>query len=309
MSFAAMLILVSSLSLGSLTIAIGYRLQQKYPIAFLPAYQGYLASSVVYGLFNWTAIPWIADILQPGSSVTVKVALILGILAIPFLILRVILLCETVLKWTHVRGSSYRLAGYFLFGIAILFPYANSMIRFFSRQDRRLLGGIEWLGTVAIAAQYLAFIYALFAHDMKNDSLSLRGLKIFAKISLFCFSCYVLLAFFAGPERWFRVLLPILYFAVLIPPLLYVRQFLAKNAIRLKDLREANEGLIHLADSYRLSPREQDIVRLILQGKTNKEIADELFVSPHTVKNATSRIYEKTGVRSRSQLAGKFYPR
>lgn len=311
MSPAEVVIVVSSLSLGFLCIALGSRLQRKYPIPFLSAYLGHLVSSVVYGLFNWTGIPWIAGILRPGSPETLKVAMVLVTLALPFLILRVVLLLETVLRWTHFPKSFFRLAAYFLFGAAILILYSFAALNFFSRPDVHALRSIEWLGTAAIVAQYLAFVFALIARDAKNDAVGLRGLKVFAGISLLCFSAYVLPAYFVGQkqERLFQVLLPILYFAVLIPPLLYVSRFLAKNASRLVDIREADEGLDRLADGFSLSPRERDIVRLILAGKTNKEIAAELFISPHTVKNATSRIYEKTGVQSRGQLAGKLIPR
>jgi DNA-binding NarL/FixJ family response regulator len=37
-------------------------------------------------------------------------------------------------------------------------------------------------------------------------------------------------------------------------------------------------------------------------GKTNKQIADELFISLQTVKDHTHRIYSQLGVRSRMQL-------
>ena len=305
MSPATILTPISSLAMGFFAIALGYQLQRKYPLAFLPAYLGYLLSSVVYGLFNWTGISWIADIFPPGSSETVKVGLIFASLALPFLFLRVIFLFETVMRWTHARGASFRLPGYFLFVAALTVLFVLAASRYFSSGDFNALRSIEWIGTASIAVQYLAFTYALFARDSKKDSLGLRGLRMFAGINLLCFSGYVLPAFFGGQGRWLRVLLPGLYFAVLIPPLLFIRRFLAKNASRLRDIREADEGLVRLADSYRLSPREQDIVRLLLAGKTNKEIAAELFISPHTVKNATSRIYEKAGVRSRGQLTGK----
>jgi two-component system response regulator NreC len=52
----------------------------------------------------------------------------------------------------------------------------------------------------------------------------------------------------------------------------------------------------------RLSNREVDVLRLIALGYTNKEIADELFISVRTVETHKSRIIQKTGLRARSQL-------
>jgi len=39
-----------------------------------------------------------------------------------------------------------------------------------------------------------------------------------------------------------------------------------------------------------------------LQGKSNKEIEHQLFISPHTVKNHIYSLYQKAGVKSRGQL-------
>ena len=51
-----------------------------------------------------------------------------------------------------------------------------------------------------------------------------------------------------------------------------------------------------------LTPREKEIIELIKQGLSNKEIAAALYVSLSTVKTLLSRIYAKTGVSSKTQL-------
>jgi DNA-binding NarL/FixJ family response regulator len=52
-----------------------------------------------------------------------------------------------------------------------------------------------------------------------------------------------------------------------------------------------------------LSDREAEILRLVAQGRDNTEIAQELYLSPSTVKNHVSSILEKLGVDSRVQAA------
>ncbi|MEH7239187.1 response regulator transcription factor [Bacillus sp. JJ1562] len=52
-----------------------------------------------------------------------------------------------------------------------------------------------------------------------------------------------------------------------------------------------------------LSARELDITRLVGEGKTNKEIADELYLSIGTVKNHITQILHKLELRDRTQLA------
>ncbi|WP_164669698.1 response regulator transcription factor [Virgibacillus doumboii] len=52
-----------------------------------------------------------------------------------------------------------------------------------------------------------------------------------------------------------------------------------------------------------LSQREITITRLVGEGKTNKEISKELYLSIGTVKNNITQILQKTGLRDRTQLA------
>jgi DNA-binding NarL/FixJ family response regulator len=55
------------------------------------------------------------------------------------------------------------------------------------------------------------------------------------------------------------------------------------------------------ADSGELTPREADVLRLIAEGQSNREIARTLFVSEATVKTHVNRIFAKTGSRDRAQ--------
>src|SRR5271157_3928479 len=51
-----------------------------------------------------------------------------------------------------------------------------------------------------------------------------------------------------------------------------------------------------------LSKRELEIVRSVAQGLTNREIAERLSLSPHTIKNCLFRIFDKLGVSNRVEL-------
>lgn len=52
-----------------------------------------------------------------------------------------------------------------------------------------------------------------------------------------------------------------------------------------------------------LSPRELDVVRLVGQGLSNKEIGTRLLLSDKTVKNHVANIFVKLGVNARTQVA------
>lgn len=61
-------------------------------------------------------------------------------------------------------------------------------------------------------------------------------------------------------------------------------------------LRAASNGL------QALSRREMDVVRCIVQGLTNREIAERLGLSQHTIKNYLFRVFDKLGISSRLEL-------
>jgi ATP/maltotriose-dependent transcriptional regulator MalT len=52
-----------------------------------------------------------------------------------------------------------------------------------------------------------------------------------------------------------------------------------------------------------LTRREREILGLVHQGRTNREIANALFISEVTVKAHLRHVYEKLGVRSRTEAA------
>jgi len=64
--------------------------------------------------------------------------------------------------------------------------------------------------------------------------------------------------------------------------------------------------LISAGRSY-LTERESEILRLISNGATTKEIGDQLYLSQATVKRDTRRIFDKLGVHNRSEAVAEAY--
>jgi len=69
---------------------------------------------------------------------------------------------------------------------------------------------------------------------------------------------------------------------------------LSKNGI--------NNNQLKLSITRLLSPREIEIIEMIIQGKTSKEIGEELFISKTTVDTHRRNILEKTGARRLTEL-------
>lgn len=84
-----------------------------------------------------------------------------------------------------------------------------------------------------------------------------------------------------------------------------------------RSIVDVARGIVHLEQRYlqsllesaaeprprpQLTDRERDVVRLLLEGLSNKEIGAELGLSESAVKSALQQLFAKTGVRTRSQL-------
>ncbi len=72
-------------------------------------------------------------------------------------------------------------------------------------------------------------------------------------------------------------------------------QFVLESLARAAPLQRLN-------GQAQLTKREEDVVALVVQGLTNREISSRLNLSGHTVKNYLFRVFEKLGVSSRVEL-------
>jgi DNA-binding CsgD family transcriptional regulator len=59
--------------------------------------------------------------------------------------------------------------------------------------------------------------------------------------------------------------------------------------------------------AFGLSPREEEVVGLLVRGFTNRQISQTLFISEHTVQRHLSNTFEKVGVRSRKTLMKRLF--
>ncbi len=79
-----------------------------------------------------------------------------------------------------------------------------------------------------------------------------------------------------------------------------IEQALSRSADAIRKRHEAESVARRLAE---LTDRERDVMRLVVEGRPNKLIADELDISVRTVEVHRARIFEKMEVRSAVELA------
>jgi DNA-binding CsgD family transcriptional regulator len=71
-----------------------------------------------------------------------------------------------------------------------------------------------------------------------------------------------------------------------------------------KKLSQHNENTV---GDYKLSVREVEVLALIMQGLTNQQIAEQLFISFETVRSHRKNILEKTGAKNTAALINYYH--
>lgn len=78
----------------------------------------------------------------------------------------------------------------------------------------------------------------------------------------------------------------------------FVPAFSGKNK-NVQERKNVKERIDKICEDYKITPREREFLELIYSGKSNKEIADTLFLSESTVKTHIYNIFRKMDIKSR----------
>ena len=125
----------------------------------------------------------------------------------------------------------------------------------------------------------------------------LPGLKIIA-LSSYSEKGYVTGAMQAGADGY---LLKAISITALVD---FLREFAqGKQPVSpyLLDLAVAHKNALENEEDVHISPREKQVLKLLAEGKSNKQIADEIFLSIETVKTHIKNIFQKLEVKSRME--------
>jgi DNA-binding CsgD family transcriptional regulator len=76
-----------------------------------------------------------------------------------------------------------------------------------------------------------------------------------------------------------------------------------RGALRARGVRRPSGGPRSSSDWPELTESELAVVRLVARGATNREVAERIYISPHTVNSHLRHVFTKLGIRSRVELA------
>lgn len=184
---------------------------------------------------------------------------------------------------------------FFLFGLYfIVFLHGNNWLTALTHALNELfIYGSLFLFFPAIAAS----IFIGRTADRRKKKLLCGIIISFIPIGLF--AVFDLLFFVNSPYK----LVYISYFVFSILVYLFTsRHYVHRYAPEKVNLPEPNADIYRIMD---ISDREKELIPLLLEGNSYKQISELLFISPNTVKTHVRNIYRKAKVSNRLQLLSK----
>lgn len=193
--------------------------------------------------------------------------------------------------------------GFFvLWGSVFFVGSAYSLLLFFKDMRWQLFYWIHaaWLFSLVVIILTVLITALVSAGEKGADQNSLRS---FARLFLAGYAAFALLNldyyfFHTGFQKYYD---PILLLLINLCPFLWLKFFFEKQ-FRYTEAEDIENKLSNFCAKFGISTREQDIIVQVMQGKTNKDIEKVLFISHNTVKNHLYSVYQKAGVKSRSEL-------
>lgn len=153
-------------------------------------------------------------------------------------------------------------------------------------------------GIYAISGSLFAICAAILLAGFSTTLFSVRNKWLLAGIFMSMAFLYTVPIFLSGEDFFVNLAFVFLFFLLNTGfCIFFVYQIEPKSA----PARGVN-SFESFVREYGITSRESEIIQEIYQGKSNQQIADTLFVTLQTVKDHTSRIYQKTDVKSRARL-------
>jgi DNA-binding CsgD family transcriptional regulator len=161
------------------------------------------------------------------------------------------------------------------------------------------------LAVLFFAIEIALYVYVLSGKASFADTAKRKLAREFAWLysSRYVFAA---IAWLSVPEL-LRAFIVLLFFSLV--PYIWLRFCFMPYQERVPAVIQDDSLLDEVLRKYQLSSREGEIVRLILEGKSNREIGNLLFISERTVKNHIYNTYKKMGISSRYQLITLIEPR
>ena len=308
--FALVLIVTFVLCLGltAATVLVSRQLLSTYASEFLRHHFYYLAAVhafAFYGLWGQVLTRGFLAAVDTDAAVVNVVAMFVPVLGVPFLFVSWAMLVNMAgSMFGKTIEPKWHSAHVVVFGLLLLGAWtAIARMQAEPASPLDVLSVIEAAAMIGIELLYFsAFLILVLRFRVVAEGDKRRVLLVFSGLLCGAFVARSLLAALVLVDIRLGAIGLLAFHGSNLPALLYLRANADRVFPPVKAEHATKQGMEHVLDHYGVTKRERQIVQKICLGKTNKQIAEELFISLQTVKDHTHRIYSKMGVNSRVQL-------
>jgi DNA-binding CsgD family transcriptional regulator len=299
-----------SILAGLFSIFAVHLMSQKYRLQFLPIYFYFLIFLNIFGIYGIAGARIIRGLLvSMGTAGTMveHITLVSVFLGLPFLILAMYmflrLCCEMVRK---SLPTAFNLI-YFLIQF-IIYLACGLLLVLTARSTAGQFGQVQRIVQVTYSVLFavnsiLALVFLFINQRRLIDINEKKSVRIFGFLYLAIIGVLILLVNLSHLTPWLEGLFLIFLFASHLIAIFFLNIYLDKFVIEPVVVVDFNKSVNDFVTKYGISGREKEIIELICMGKSNQDISESLFISLQTVKDHIHRIYLKTAVRNRVQLA------
>jgi len=291
---------VLSAGLSAVGILVVYQLHQQYrrpELSVLLYQQIFLFSFLLYSIWGNILLKTILNDVSLNPEISERLSVFIPMIGLPFMIVSWFMLLRFAMVLNKSVVSQNYPYVYFPTLVVIIFALIlliqNQVLIIPEDADLFIVRIIAGLNLMI----HLFFILIFLLSKQNKAALAIGfGKREAVVFFLIIMVCSVALSFF----NIFGFISICVSIASLFAAGVYI-----PLAIRLQNRLSATEKNMDFdafCKTYEISTREAEIILEICSGKTNKAIAEKLFITLQTVKDHNHRIFTKTGVKSRVQL-------
>ena len=291
---------------GGLSLFYANQLKRIHPVPFLSSYARFILCVCLLSVYYLLSIYFHVNLLgpSPSFSIIIKFYTIVRVL-IFFSVVAGLVLFFIRSVWQLIQRPLNRLFWHLFIAslVVFVFSYGIGAALFFKDNNYEWMLSTQsilrvWKMAVPLTALIFLFRYGLGL----KDSARKKMINIF--LTFYGLGFILLYATIKLPVS--KILGGFLQIFVLflfgIFPIFWLMRYFQRESV-LSEISIASKNVLdEIEKKYNLSKREREVMDLILKGQSNKEIMRVLFLSHGTVRNHTSNLYQKLGVKSRLKL-------
>lgn len=252
---------------------------------------------LIFGIWGYFALNHLLKDIGIDSDIKNRILIFQPYVGLPFLMVSWYMLARFFASLFLYRISRWMSYTWFV-GCLLLLPIGVFFINEFSETGNFHIQFFSMLSVINFSIICVAYLFFI----MKKRDESLRDWRRFGFMHGFPVLTLIstlLILFMAGIyPNVIPVIILILFFSGLMP----VFHFYFETRKDGTPNESLPSGFDDFCQKYEITRREAEIILEINKGKSNRQIAEDLFITVQTVKDHIYRIYTKTGVNNRVQL-------